>query len=185
MVGEAVAEYKNGIIENAADEVRSNDCRVELPITAHLSHEYVPGERLRLDVYRRLADSASMNDVNEIEKELVDRFGELPEPARELMSVAQLRVMAKALHLHEVVVQGNYLRISEVELPESVELRLMRLYPGSQIKKATRTLLVARPRDFLTELRNTNGAEETSTDRTITEWAMNVLHEISGKRVNT
>ena len=185
MVGEAVAEYKNGIIENAADEVRSNDCRVELPITAHLSHEYVPGERLRLDVYRRLADSASMNDVNEIEKELVDRFGELPEPARELMSVAQLRVMAKALHLHEVVIQGNYLRISEVELPESVELRLMRLYPGSQIKKATRTLLVARPRDFLTELRNTNGAEETSTDRTITEWAMNVLHEISGKRVNT
>jgi transcription-repair coupling factor (superfamily II helicase) len=53
MVGEAVQEYKSGIIET---EEKVSECKVELPINAHLSAEYVPGERLRLDLYRRLAD---------------------------------------------------------------------------------------------------------------------------------
>ena len=41
--------------------------------------------------------------------------------------------------------QGNYLRFSPVELPDSRALRLARLYPGSLIKPATRTILVPRP----------------------------------------
>ena len=60
MVGEAVHDYKAGIIET--DE-KNHECKVELPVNAHLSQEYVPGERLRLDLYRRLADVRSKEDV--------------------------------------------------------------------------------------------------------------------------
>ena len=78
MVGEAVQDYKQGIIET---EEKVSECKVELPINAHLSSEYVPGERLRLDLYRRLADVKIPEDVEAIRAELVDRFGELPEEA--------------------------------------------------------------------------------------------------------
>ena len=100
MVGEAVHDYKTGIIET--DE-KNHECKVELPVNAHLSQEYVPGERLRLDLYRRLADVRSKEDVESIREELVDRFGELPAEAQSLLVVAQLRAFAKSLGISEVV----------------------------------------------------------------------------------
>ena len=143
MVGEAVQEYKSGIIET---EEKISECKVELPINAHLSSEYVPGERLRLDLYRRLADVKSPTDVSSIEAELLDRFGELPEEAHALLGVAALRAQAKAVKLTEVVVQGKYLRLAPLVLPESRQLRLTRLYPGSLYKGAASTVLVALPK---------------------------------------
>ena len=143
MVGEAIEEYKSGIIET--DE-KISECKVELPINAHLSAEYVPGERLRLDVYRRLADVKSPSDVSSIESELLDRFGELPEEAKALLGVAALRAQAKAVKLTEVVVQGKFLRLAPLVLPESRQLRLTRLYPGSLYKGAASTVLVALPK---------------------------------------
>ena len=86
MVGEAVNDYKTGIIDK---EEEAHECKVELPINAHLAESYVPGERLRLDLYRRLADVAKPTDVQSIREELLDRFGELPEEANALLAVAQ------------------------------------------------------------------------------------------------
>ena len=142
MVGEAVQDYKSGIMEV---EDKNLECKVELPINAHLSHEYVPGERLRLDLYRRLADVASRSEVDEIRAELIDRFGPLPHEAEALLGVAQLRALAKGVKLTEVVLQGKYLRIGPLKLPESMQLRMTRLYPGSLNKPAINTVLVALP----------------------------------------
>lgn len=142
MVGEAVADYKSGYME--VDE-KNLECKVELPINAHLSDQYVPGERIRLDLYRRLADAASGSVVDEIREELIDRFGVLPEEAEALLKVAQLRALAKSLKLTEVVLQGKHLRLGPVKLPESMQLRLTRLYPGSLYKTATNTVLVTLP----------------------------------------
>jgi transcription-repair coupling factor (superfamily II helicase) len=133
MVGEAVNDYKAGIIETAE---KISECKVELPINAHLSTEYVPGERLRLDLKNN-------EDVESIRAELLDRFGELPEEAQALLGVASLRARAKAAALTEVVIQGKFLRLAPLTLPESRQLRLSRLYPGSLYKSATRTVLVA------------------------------------------
>jgi transcription-repair coupling factor (superfamily II helicase) len=140
MVGEAVNDYKAGIIET---EEKVSDCKVELPINAHLSTEYVPGERLRLDLYRRLADVKNNEDVESIRGELLDRFGELPEEAVALLGVASLRALAKAAKLTEVVIQGKFLRLAPLILPDSKQLRLSRLYPGSLYKSAASTVLVA------------------------------------------
>ncbi len=140
MVGEAVHDYKTGIIQT---QEKVSECKVELPINAHLSIEYVPGERLRLDLYRRLADVKSNDDVESIRAELIDRFGELPEEAQALLGVAALRARAKAAKLTEVIIQGKFLRLAPLTLPESKQLRLSRLYPGSLYKSASSTVLVA------------------------------------------
>ncbi|MDA2992606.1 MAG: transcription-repair coupling factor [Actinomycetota bacterium] len=144
MVGEAVNDYKTGIIDKA-EEVY--ECKVELPINAHLAENYVPGERLRLDLYRRLADVAKPTDVQSIREELLDRFGELPEEANALLAVAQLRALAKSHGIREVVATGKFLRLAPLTLPESRQLRLTRLYPGSIYKAPTRTALITLPKN--------------------------------------
>ena len=144
MVGEAVNDYKTGIIDK---EEEAHECKVELPINAHLSDIYVPGERLRLDLYRRLADVAKPTDVQSIREELLDRFGELPEEANALLAVAQLRALAKSHGIREVVATGKFLRLTPLTLPESRQLRLARLFPGSIYKGPTRTALITLPKN--------------------------------------
>jgi transcription-repair coupling factor (superfamily II helicase) len=173
MVGEAVQEYKSGIIET---EEKISECKVELPINAHLSSDYVPGERLRLDLYRRLADVKSPTDVSSIEAELLDRFGELPEEAKALLGVAALRAQAKAVKLTEVVVQGKFLRLAPMVLPESRQLRLARLYPGSLYKGATSTVLVALPK--ATSWNPSQNAPEI-VDTSLLAWVVEVLNQLS------
>jgi transcription-repair coupling factor (superfamily II helicase) len=143
MVGEAVQDYKSGIVEG---EEISHECKVELPINAHLSEEYVPGERLRLDLYRRLADVRDSADVQSIREEMVDRFGELPEEALTLLEVAELRAFAKSHGVREIVAAGKYVRISPLSLPESKQLKLNRLFPSSLYKSQSSSVMVAIPR---------------------------------------
>ena len=142
MVADAVDEFKSGYFE---DKPKKQDCKIELPLDAHLPTDYVDSERLRLDIYRRLADTASYEVLTEIEEELVDRFGPLPIPAKELIAVASLRLLAKNLEIADISMVGKNLRLSPVALAESGQIKLSRLYPGSIYKNASQTLLVSRP----------------------------------------
>ena len=169
MVGEAVEEFKTGYVDS---EPKVRECKVELPVTAHLPIEYVPSERLRLDLYRRIADAKDSAELKAIAEELVDRFGELPPEAQILMQIAHIRAFAKSHSLTEVMIQGKYLKLSPVVLPESTELKVMRSYPGSVVKAATRSLLVARNAA-------PNWLEEGEVgDTSIIQWTVEVLKTI-------
>jgi len=169
MVGEAVEDYKTGYID---ENPKIKECKVELPITAHLPAEYLPSERLRLDIYRRMADSHEKATLDQIREELVDRFGALPVEAENLMAVAHLRTLAKSFGLTEVVLQGKFLRISPVVLPDSLQMRLNRVYPGSLVKAATQSIMVAKT------AAPTWGKEQESDDMATLNWALEVLQTI-------
>jgi transcription-repair coupling factor (superfamily II helicase) len=169
MVGEAVEDFKTGFVDT---NPRIKECKVELPITAHLPVDYLPSERLRLDLYRRMADASEPKDLDAIVEELVDRFGELPEAANTLIDVARLRVRAKQLGLSEVVLQGKFLKLAPVTLPESLQLRLTRMYPGSLIKSATQSILVARAAGPNWQVSGD------LVDTSILPWTMEVLNSI-------
>ncbi|MDA8371380.1 MAG: transcription-repair coupling factor [Nocardiopsaceae bacterium] len=141
MVGEAVRELKGD--PSAAEEVET---KVELPIDAHIPHDYVPGERLRLQSYKRVASVTSDADIAAVHAELTDRFGAPPQPVDNLLAVARFRVLAKAAGLTDVVLQGSQIRFAPVELRESQQLRLRRLYPKAVYKEPSRTLLVPIPK---------------------------------------
>jgi transcription-repair coupling factor (superfamily II helicase) len=139
LVGEALAEHREDAVALPAE------VKVELPIDAHIPTEYVPHERLRLEAYKRLADAATYEQVDEVGAELLDRYGPLPAPVEALLAVARFRVLARAAGLTEVVLQGSNVRFHPVELPESGQMRLARLYPRTVIKPAVRTIMVPRP----------------------------------------
>ena len=139
LVGDAVHEFKGD------GPAESHDVKIELPIDAHLPHDYVPSERLRLEMYKRLAEVRSDDDVAALRDELVDRYGDPPAPVQSLLEVARFRARARAAGLTDVTIQGNYVRLAPVELPESGKVRLNRLYPRSLVKDNVRTILVPRP----------------------------------------
>jgi transcription-repair coupling factor (superfamily II helicase) len=139
LVGEAVAEFKG-----EKPEVET-DVKVDLPVDAHLPHDYIPGERLRLEAYRKLAAVHDMDGLTAVRAEVVDRYGPLPQPVENLFAVAAFRVKARRAGVTEVSLQGRNVRVSPLVLPESKVMRLQRLYPGASYKNVMNTVIVPRP----------------------------------------
>jgi transcription-repair coupling factor (superfamily II helicase) len=140
MIGEAVNELKG---DGPAEKP---EVRVELPVNAHIPHDYVPGERLRLEAYTRIAAIDSEPDVTAVLEELTDRFGEPPEPVLNLLEVARLRTAARRAGLTDITAAGNHIRFAPVELPDSRQVRVQRLYPKTVLKPTVRTMLVPVPK---------------------------------------
>ncbi|GAB3865290.1 transcription-repair coupling factor [Nocardioides maradonensis] len=141
LVGEAVRDFRS---DGGAPEVL-DEVRIELPVEAHLPHDYIPSERLRLEMYKRLAEVRSDEDVDAIAEELQDRYGEPPEPVVALQLVARFRARARQAGLTEITTVGKNIRFAPVVLPESRVVRLQRLYPKSIVKNQVEAILVPRP----------------------------------------
>jgi len=165
LVGEAVQDFR-GEKEPELDEVR-----IELPVDAHLPHDYIPSERLRLEMYKRLAEVRSDADVDAIAEEMVDRYGEPPVEVVSLQLVARFRARARQAGIGEVTIAGRNVRFAPVSLPESRVIRLQRLYPKSIVKAPVDTILVPRP--------GTPGATgRPLTGIALLEWARGVIDSV-------
>ena len=139
LVGEAVHEFRGD------QEPELNEVRIELPVDAHLPHDYIPSERLRLEMYKRLAEVRSDDDVDLLLEELKDRYGEPPVEVTSLLLVARFRARARQAGVGEVTIAGKNVRFAPVSLPDSRVVRLQRLYPKSIVKAPVSTILVPRP----------------------------------------
>ncbi len=165
LVGEAVADFRG---EPAEPEP---EMKIELPVEAHLPVDYVESERLRLEMYKRLALVNDEAGITEVRDELVDRYGPLPESAEALLAVARFRLLARSKGITEIIMAGTAVRFSPADLPDSKQLRLNRLYPGSQIRKAAGHVLIPRPMTRPI-------AGQPIVDLPLLEWASTVLNDI-------
>ena len=165
LVGEAVAEFRGDV-----EPVR-RDVKVELPIDAHLPHDYVDSQRLRLEGYQRLAKVSDESELAAVAEELADRYGPLPEQVSNLLAVAAFRIVAATAGVTEVTLQGNLVRFAGVTLSESQLVRLDRLYPKSLVKAPLRTVLIPRPKP------TTFGAHPIR-DAALLAWATEVVQQL-------
>ncbi|KUG55766.1 transcription-repair coupling factor [Serinicoccus chungangensis] len=166
LVGEAVSAFK-GEGQAAPAEVK-----IELPVDAHLPHDYVPGERLRLEAYRKLAQVGDEQGLELIREELVDRYGAPPPPVQTLLEVARLRTVARAAGISDIALQGQMVRFAPVEnLRESQQLRLTRVYRGTIIKPALRQILVPAPKTAAV-------GGKPLRDQDILDWASQLIHAV-------
>ena len=155
MVSEAVAAYKKALARSGkagADAVgfeegdeEDVELRIELPVDATVPEDYIPHERLRLEAYTKFAAARSGEQVDDVLEELADRYGPVPEATARLAALARLRALAAELGVREIVAQGKSVRFAPVDLPESARMKVTRLYPGTVLKPATRTIVVPAP----------------------------------------
>jgi transcription-repair coupling factor (superfamily II helicase) len=170
MVGEAVAEFKGERPEEIAD------VKIDLPVDAHLPYDYISVERLRLEMYRKLAEIRDEAALDEVVAEMTDRYGAPPEPVANLVAVARFRLLARAYGVTDVSLQGRHVRFSPLVLPESKQLRLSRFYPGAVYKSASDQVSLPRPT-------TSRVGGEVLRDAAVLEWATELLTTVVGDPV--
>lgn len=111
---------------------------------AVIPRTYVEDENLRIGIYRKLSGLSFESELHALEEELRDRFGPLPTPMRRLLAVARLRILAAALHLRTLTVEGDQLRLGRLAndflMPDGRHIRLHRHDPDERLAEIEKRL---------------------------------------------
>ena len=75
---------------------------LDIKVNAYISSEYIEDEKLKLDMYKRIAGIRSESDISDVTDELTDRFGDVPAETQALMEVALIKAKCKEAGIRRV-----------------------------------------------------------------------------------
>jgi len=101
MLDQAVAALKEGK-QLSLNQVMSTQTEIELRIPALLPDDYIFDVSLRLSLYKRIASCKNKRELDDIQVELIDRFGLLPQPTKNLVHIAKLRLKAQTIGISRI-----------------------------------------------------------------------------------
>lgn len=109
------------------DKTLYHGTEVELALPALIPENYVHDVHTRLILYKRIANATNNNELYDLQVELIDRFGLLPTPVKNLVAVTELKLEAAALGIIKIKsgIQQGYLQFSEQ--PKIEPLTLIKL----------------------------------------------------------
>ena len=105
IVDSAVREAKGEELPKDIDTV------VDIPISANIPKSYIPREAERLSMYKRIAFIAAQADVYDVQDELIDRYGDIPEEVQNLIFIALIKAEAQRAYIQRLMVRDGEVRI--------------------------------------------------------------------------
>ncbi len=111
------------LLEEAVQELQGKQVTelqepsVEIPIDAYISDDYIPDQARKMEMYRKIMLSRLEESVEEVGEELVDRFGDPPEPVLNLLAIARIKALCLEQGLSGVSLSGGYLTFRFNEKP--------------------------------------------------------------------
>ncbi|MDQ6807557.1 MAG: transcription-repair coupling factor, partial [Actinomycetota bacterium] len=142
MLDEAVAGLEEGDSSEDWEPVR-----LDVNVDAYVPADYIPYEQAKVDVHRRIAAAREVADLGLLREELLDRFGELPEPLKNLILLQQARIKLGQAGARAVTFRGDRLAVTPIEL-DSVRAKKIRAeIPEALYESGKSQLSVRIPKD--------------------------------------
>jgi transcription-repair coupling factor (superfamily II helicase) len=142
MLDEAVAGLEEGDLSEDWEPVR-----LDVNVDAYVPADYIPYEQAKVDVHRRIAGAREVADLGLLREELLDRFGELPEPLQNLILLQQARIKLGQAGARAVTFRGDRLAVTPIEL-DSVRAKKIRVQiPEALYESGKSQLSVRLPKD--------------------------------------
>jgi transcription-repair coupling factor (superfamily II helicase) len=125
----AVRALKSGKLPDF-DLSSEHETEVELHLPALIPDDYLPDVHTRLTLYKRIASARTDDHLRDLQVEMIDRFGLLPDPAKQLFAIAGLKLMATPLGIRKLDFGANGGRITFRDKPEVDPMAIIRLIQG-------------------------------------------------------
>jgi transcription-repair coupling factor (superfamily II helicase) len=116
MLDEAVAASEAASAQDGTGEAEWEPVRLDVNVDAYVPADYIPYEQAKVDVHRRIAAAREVADLALLRDELEDRFGELPEPLQNLISLQQARIKLGQAGARAVTFRGGRFAVTPIEL---------------------------------------------------------------------
>jgi transcription-repair coupling factor (superfamily II helicase) len=122
LLEQAVREFKGEEPDKAQIPLPS----VDLPVAAAIPEKYVPGEPQRILMYKKLSAVRDREDVNRLQEEFEDRFGDPPPPVWNALALLRLRLRCQEVGIENIATEGKKITI---EFKKGVKLPVHTLKP--------------------------------------------------------
>ncbi len=106
LLADAVKRLKNELVEPIPTAV------IDLGFTTYIPKNYIPSDRDRMEAYRKIAVARGSEDLKQIQSELADVYGPLPDEVKLLLDLAELRIKAGRWDIKAIVTSGQNLVFS-------------------------------------------------------------------------
>ena len=126
MLNEAVRALKNGQEPDLAAPL-STTTEINLHVPALLPNDYCGDVHERLSIYKRLANCNAQDKIDDLQEELIDRFGRLPDPAKALIETHRLRISAKSIGIVKIDAHTDSALLQFVPNPPIDAMRIIEL----------------------------------------------------------
>jgi len=126
LLDRAVRALKSGKIPDF-DLSSEHETEVELHLPALIPDDYLGDVHARLTLYKRIASARSDDELRDLQVEMIDRFGLLPDPTKQLFAVATIKLMATPLGIRKLDFGANGGRIVFRENPEVDPMTIIKL----------------------------------------------------------
>jgi transcription-repair coupling factor (superfamily II helicase) len=113
------------VVQGQGREAPEREVRVEIPVSAYIPGDYVPLEAAKIDLHRRIALAADLEEIASLRAELEDRFGPVPAPVDALLAVQRVRVKLRNAGASQLAVRSGRITVGPVSLT-SQQLRALR-----------------------------------------------------------
>ncbi|WP_460327302.1 transcription-repair coupling factor [Paenibacillus sp. YSY-4.3] len=107
MLAEEIQKRKVEMLGEKSPEDTTWNTTIDLGIDAYLPSDYIYDSIQKIEIYKKTASAAAFEDVAELEDELLDRFGELPEAVENLLSVARVKLYGKLYGIESITRRGD------------------------------------------------------------------------------
>jgi transcription-repair coupling factor (superfamily II helicase) len=125
----AVRSIKAGKLPDV-DEPLHRGAEIELGVAALIPDDYLPDVHARLTLYKRISSARDSDDVRELQVEMIDRFGLLPDPVKHLFAIAELKLQANKLGIRKLALGPAGGRVQFVEKPDVDPMSIIRMIQG-------------------------------------------------------
>ena len=125
----AVRSIKQGKLPDVDGDDR-HGAEVDLHVPSLIPDDYLPDPHARLTLYKRISAARSVDALRELQVEMIDRFGLLPEPCKHLFATAELKLHATALGIRKLVLGEKGGRVQFVEKPNVDPMAVIQLIQG-------------------------------------------------------
>ncbi len=143
MLDEAVQAMST---DDDADHV-AEPVRMDVNVDAYVPADYIPYEQAKIEVHRRIASAREVSELAELRRELDDRFGELPEPLDNLITLQQARIKLGEAGAQVVTFRQGRLAVTPIELDSVRARKLREEIPGALYESGKSQLSMRVPDD--------------------------------------
>ncbi|GFR35655.1 hypothetical protein TCEA9_14670 [Thermobrachium celere] len=163
LLEEAVKEIKGEVTE----EIETS---IDILVNAYIPDDYIKDEKIKIEVYKKIAAITSVEDKQDIEDELIDRFSDIPKPVENLIMIAYIKSIAKELkitnikqHQKDILLYFKDSRYIEVEKIKDINSKFNNIVSYASVKEPILRIKVSQYpsnqilyiiKDLLEELKN-------------------------------
>jgi len=137
------------LIREAIEEIKGekkkeiHEITIEIPISAYIPQDYINADSLRIEIYKSIKSAHTLDKISDLIDSFIDRYGPIPEPLKNLIEIAKLKILMRKAEIFKAISMGKYdIIFFPVELSTYQQNEIIEKFPKARFSTSSKSLRI-------------------------------------------